>query len=737
MQVVCICQPPEDHPPIPKLTSCILRILSFDVIMHQNQKFVRLLGRALFVIGFAFSPVESWGAHAFNSQDGSNYETNPLLGEDIRGASAPNGSNTGYRSIACRFVSGASGLLELINIPLGGNTSNGAVASVKVVMYEDRGGKIGAPFKQFEITDMTSSPFIQNRHIRWNLDRSTYFVKGRAYWIAVEPLTANSRAMWPRGKNANALGRKLEIGSEGFKYSKGNVMANAGIIGVRTPPVPAVTSPTNVIREGNDLPGAPEGTTLLSLGNTAQIPLRAVVRVDNKRQPAILGDTGTVQLVAGGSAPGLANGVIATLGEPAGNAVLAGLKKAGATEDAPAVSSSNNSVLIGGLRADSPEILVRKGDSPEGAGGATVRSFSFIDGDGATTFFFASLTGEGTKASNRLALCATLPGGASKVLVRRGQEVEGKIVTAITSLTGVRGTTAEGRWRIDADTIGVRLSFGRQGQAIYSIPVSAETPADWTRWAATGDVLLADPDEPELADLGFPGFGPDGVAFQATLKRGVAGVSSANNVVLVRMTHTGTTVLARKGQAVRDGEGNPIEGQTYFSFGHPVTGSGGKVAFTGKLRGAPSTDAMWWSDGGDSVKMFARRGDNAPFGGRFASFKSLVLPNGNTSTPVFEARLSPEPAIGVNSSSNEGVWGLNPSGAPVMIAKKGATLNINANLRGPIRSLVSLSAAAGSTGIQRGANDSRQTWILATITNTTESKPTKRRLLVRANTPAN
>jgi hypothetical protein len=93
---------------------------------------------------------------------------------------------------------------------------------------------------------------------------------------------------------------------------------------------------------------------------------------------------------------------------------------------------------------------------------------------------------------------------------------------------------------------------------------------------------------------------------------------------------------------------------------------------TGGTNGATgTTDTGIWSDWDGTMKRIVREGDGAPGfgGGKFSSFKQLVLPDAGG--PVFLATLS-----GVPATQNTGVFAMTHDGTLVSIVRTGDLLDL-------------------------------------------------------------
>ncbi len=396
---------------------------------------------------------------------------------------------------------------------------------------------------------------------------------------------------------------------------------------------------------------------------------------DRSKAPAIFSGAGALKLTIGDAAPWIIGSRIVKLGEPSGGAVIATL-----AAQSGVVSATNDVVLINGLDAE-PAVAAREGQAFANAPELRIKSFGAIDGNGSVTFFLVTLQGAGVTAKNDLALAAAPRGGPATLLVREGQEVNGLMITGLATLVGSAGTLAEGRWRTGDQSCGVRLTFANGAQGLFSIPVAAASPAEWTAsgpWDAQGlrPQFVGSGAEWEAAQFlsyGLPGFGKGSTAVRATLKPGVGGVTRADNVILF----AGGAEVARKGQLLAS------DGPTYFAdFADPVGGGAlGRIAFAATLGGGGTTAAdrasLWFVPGGIFLApvQIARANGNAPGGGTFARFTSLVLPDGPASTPLFTAILAVKD--GVTAKTNTGLWAGRNDGGCALLLRTGQLLSID------------------------------------------------------------
>jgi hypothetical protein len=449
---------------------------------------------------------------------------------------------------------------------------------------------------------------------------------------------------------------------------------------------------------GSQVPGQPAGTSYGSLGLPTNGVFSGTVLNGGTSQRAIFDGDGAVILKVGDAAPGLTDTTIGNFRDPNGQAILA-------TLSGPLITTSNGTALYVGLDEGVARLAAREGDPL--APGLTLKTLLSVDGNGPTVFFLATVAGPTVK-KNDVVLCAVQPDGTVQILTRKGDLVAGKAVTVLSTLVGVNGTLAEGRWRTGPDQIGVRLSFPGKSQQLYSIPRTAISSESWTAWGRTGDQLGS---QGKTRAFGIPGFSIDGVSYTAQLSRG-------KNVALVRKSSQGAAVLASKGGLVPGVDGNPLPGLKFKKFADPIAGANGSTAFSATVAGngvpAANRSGLWFAAGDNVVKMLARAGDPAPGGGLWESFQSLVLPDGPKSGPLFTASLATG-VDAVTSLDNHGLWGVDSAGTLRLLLRTGQALLVNGADR-TVQSFVALESTFGPVGASTGFDDAGRVMAIATFT---------------------
>ncbi|MDB6151889.1 MAG: hypothetical protein JWL90_342 [Chthoniobacteraceae bacterium] len=426
---------------------------------------------------------------------------------------------------------------------------------------------------------------------------------------------------------------------------------------------------------------------------------------------AIFAGDGAVLLKAGGAAPGIEGTRISKLGPPNGQAALVTLEL-----QRPAVTTANSTVLYTGLANGNPKASVRIGGNVPGLEGVFFRSIIAFDGNGSTVFFLSTLQGKKVSRSNDLALFALLQDGSLRMLVRKGWGINNSTVTVLSTLVGAQGSLAEGRWRIDDHTIGVRLSFADKSQGIYSIPDDVVKLTEWKTWAVTGQPHAVLPSSfLKLSGFGLPAFGPGGVSYTARIAPYSSQVSRADNLILLHTPAAGpSTILARKADLLTSGNG----AAGVAMFFDPVEGANEEVAFLGAFagKGGKGDTGLFLGSG----ELIARTGQAAPGGGRWDRFISLVLPNHRGIDALFTAILTGNSTENITPANNLGLWVCLDGKAPSLLLRTGQQFVVR-NKTKTIRQFVALAPTAGSIGAASGYDDEGRIHLLVTFDDNTES----------------
>lgn len=429
----------------------------------------------------------------------------------------------------------------------------------------------------------------------------------------------------------------------------------------------------------------------------------------NGRVAAVFGPDGTRRLSIGDGIPGLEGAIIAKLGVPSGDAMLATLK----LNRAAGITAANDTILLAGLKEGNLRVAAREGMELATQPGVVLKAFGAIDGHGTDIFFRAILHGSAVTAGGNAALCAALADGGVRTLIREGQVVGTRTVATISTLLGAAGTLAEGRWRAGDQTIGVRLTFSDKTQTLYTIPTSASDPQQWQAWVSSGEVLGPPLAGASITGFGLPGFASAGPAFVTFLETD----TPRDRAALLRGASAGLTLLTREGAAAPG-----TEGAKFQAFSDPVSGSDGRTAFAAQLAGVPRAIAsgLWYAADGATLALLARVGDAAPGGGVWASFQSLALPDGPRSGPIFTAKLATDHRAGISAANDLGLWVVDSDGILQRAFITGQTLELAGTAR-TVKSFTALLPGAGSIGATYGYDATGHIAVQATFTDRTSA----------------
>jgi uncharacterized delta-60 repeat protein len=456
------------------------------------------------------------------------------------------------------------------------------------------------------------------------------------------------------------------------------------------------------------------GATFASISTPQTGVFAGVAQAGKIKTAAIFATDGRILLQAGAN--------IAKLGAPNGDAVLVTLKNGGA------VTAKNNVQLMVGLNSGNPVVGAQIGTSYPGLPtGVTIKKFLQIDGQGSTTFVLAEMQGTGITPTNKLALCAVTGAGAVKIVASKGQSVtigaSTQAVSTLGTFVASKGTLAANRWRVDDTHFGIRVTFPdkQKQQAIFAVPSTASSSADWTLLTKSGPVgNITGLTGNTVASFGLPGFGDTSVAQVVNLTKGLGDATAKNNVGLIAGNPTnGFRLLARKDFDAPDATGRIMVGVYYSAISDPVGGAGGATAFTGVLAGTGVTpknkSGIWFAANGVNSKLLARTGDLAPGGGRWSEFTSLALPTDAARGPIFLGKLTPSAVDLVTAKNNVRLWAVDSTGGLQLIFRTGQDAIANGATK-QVKSFIALAPAATSLGAASSYDNHGNIAILATFT---------------------
>jgi len=315
--------------------------------------------------------------------------------------------------------------------------------------------------------------------------------------------------------------------------------------------------------------------------------------------------------------------------------------------------------------------------------GATFSAFTSLGlTDSAGVILLATVTSSrtlGITAANDVGIWQGNSTSDLHLVLRLGQTLSGKTLSALSFLpveTCVNGQTrnfnsvsgdivCEGTFT--DKTTGVLNIFG--GTPLVAILSGAS--ADFFISGAT----FASYNNPVMNTTDYD-------AFVATLSVGPGGVTAADSVGIWDDTSTGEGHLV-----ARSGTGTaPGTSATFLSFNDPVYNDNEAIAFRATLnlpKSQAATATGLWCDSTGSLTLVAQQGTTqapgCPDGATFSAFTELALPDQGGATNqggvIFLATLNANPAAGVTTANNLGIWAVDNTGTLQLIVRTGDILD--------------------------------------------------------------
>jgi hypothetical protein len=604
--------------------------------------------------------------------------------------------------LAFRFKAQVTGVVDFVQTELYSETNTGN--SCIVSLNSDGGTEPGARLVAWYFDGVDTGGFLGNMF--YNTHQNVVVVKGQYYWVEVQPLNSNSDVYWAYGYTnvpGNPPGDEYQVGHTDIDTFQKNIEPDALTVEINAPS-PPYTGPAYSAALCEDT--APDGPYITNLGATAQTPLlvTAEALANHKFYPAIINNSGAFLLAAAVGVPGYTFG---SFSNPSGFSDIATMTSG------PGYTRSTATTLVTNLDTSGVDgIAAARVNTPLTApAGASIKSFLSFDGNGSTTFFTATLAGTGINARNSTALFASTA-GTLNLLAQKGQSVNGKTVTGLTTLVNSKLSPAAGRWRLDDSDIGVLLTFSDKSSALYSIPASATSTADWTRWVGTGDTFsgLTFTGAKILA-FGLPGFGPDEVAASTLIATGSTG-KNATTGALIQWSGASTNFIAIKGSPAPDVTGSAnLPSKTFLSFGDPICTSSDRLAFPATLNAG---SGIWWTDSDGVLRLAARTGDTAADGGTIISLDNFDYPaNGNGM--LFIATITGNPAF-YATTGETGLFSASQASGMKLIARPGGEIFLNFEFQ-DILAYSALTSAPYSAGTQRNFETPGTVDVMETLKN--------------------
>ncbi|MEQ1860763.1 MAG: hypothetical protein ABMA13_12585 [Chthoniobacteraceae bacterium] len=426
----------------------------------------------------------------------------------------------------------------------------------------------------------------------------------------------------------------------------------------------------------------------------------SIITAAGRRLNAVFGNDGAVllraeQVVPVDPAGGADVAAIARFRAPIGDAAVVTLKR---END---VTAANDQVLFTGLMTGEPQAIVREGQAIPNAPDDQLGSFISVDGNGPVTFFLGTL--KGRMAGGRLAVAvfaAGPPPVGFRMLVRKGQLVGTRTVRTVATLVGQARTLAEGRWRGGALSLGVRLTFTDGTQALYLIPATAVDPDDWLLIAQSGDDAAPALAGAKLRSFRLPAYAPDATVFDSLLRLGEGGITRRNNRAIFDaqgIAAGGPPTLRLLAQLA-----GPAPAQSNFQRFLNVLAGLGRASTVVSTNASRETVFDAGQDG--QLRSIARRGENAPGGGRFDRFVSVAKPDGTGYGALVSALLRISGRDGVTARNRAALYAVDSSGNLRRILRAGDLVESAGpgSVRKSVRTFVALKPAPGSVGAARG-----------------------------------
>lgn len=367
-----------------------------------------------------------------------------------------------------------------------------------------------------------------------------------------------------------------------------------------------------------------------------------------------------------------------------------------------------------------PIALAKIGQPAPGAEPAVFRRFIAYDGTGPTTFFLATLGGEGVTPRNDLALYAASPNAPARLIARKGMPYfnkntqtskDARLIVNLATLVSYPKTPAEGRWVHSGQSFGmgdnilVRLTLDDGTQGACYIPGDANGPEDWFTCMTTFA-----PDSGGITSIGAVTSGPD--SFGAVVMRKPFGSTVPKPYIF---EGSGVGWYVADDLIARD-----------FIFGGP-----GKFAIIYQAPWVLGYQVLETHDVNYPRTSTLQRPlklrtyhDDTPVPGvgsdaRFADFTSVTYLDG----PEFGLAFTGEMQVGrggVTNANRRGIWAQDSKGKLRLVLRQGQTVAVGGKAR-TIARFVALQTAAHVTGTSRGTDPNGVIYAHAYFTDGTEA----------------
>ena len=399
-------------------------------------------------------------------------------------------------------------------------------------------------------------------------------------------------------------------------------------------------------------------------------------------------NTNTLQKIAqiGDAAPGTANATFLTLGDPLYNNSEA-VAFRGTLKVATGEATASTATGIWSTSSGTLSLVARQGSVAPGTGGGTFSAFSSLClPDSGGVLFLATLNSSKTpliNATNDVGIWQGNSAGDLHLVLQLGSTIgtapNTKTITKLSFLpldTVVNGQTRG--FSTTANSFICNATFSNKTTGL--VEVVAGTPQIIAE--SGGSVISGEGFT--YASFGSPAINNNNhVAYLATLGSG-GGITSSDNLLMCADDSTGTLqFLGESGYAA------PGTNANFLTFSDPVFNNHDFAAFRATLKVAAgeataTTASGIWTNTSGSLALVIQQGSQAPgcpIGATFDAFNELALPDqggsNNMGGVVFLATLNTSAPVGVTSSNNLGIWGVDNAGNLQLIARTGDTLDVN------------------------------------------------------------
>ena len=323
-------------------------------------------------------------------------------------------------------------------------------------------------------------------------------------------------------------------------------------------------------------------------------------------------------------------------------------------------------------------LVARKGfqapDYPTGATFATFAQIALPDVNGvillATVNVNAAL---GVTAASNTGIWAVDGSNNLHLIVRTGQVINGKTVTALSFMSALAPVSGQSRsFSSGSGEVTFLATFNDHTTAIFDASSAATiAPVASTHSSAPG------PSGATFASFGYPAINVNGNnAFRGVLALGSSVTALNDQGIWADNSPNSLQLVAQTGSGSAPGTTAP-----FTALSDPVYNDNNDVAFVGTLKvgtglATLAEDKGIWSNAGGNLMLVAQTGTQAPgcpTGATFSGFTQVALPNQNG--VVMLATLTADAALGVTAYTDRGIWATDSTGNLQLIVRTGDVLD--------------------------------------------------------------